>query len=87
MFIILFHASNFTGSSNFLTEWNLHQLHDISSSSTEGGPQGKTETLFTIPELKKKKNCHHNVRHDDNTSYTRQQNTSGCFPEFITLFD
>jgi hypothetical protein len=76
---------------NFMTEWNLHQLHDISSCSKEGGPHGKTEILFTIPELKKKKSYHHNVHHGDidicKTLYMRQPNTSGCLPEFINLFD
>jgi hypothetical protein len=48
---------------NFMTEWNLHLLHDISSN--EGSPQGKTEILFTISELIKKKSYHHNVHHGD----------------------
>jgi hypothetical protein len=53
--------------------------HLISYCSKEGGPQGKTEILFTIPELKKKKNYHHNVHHGDKdickTLYNRGNQT------------
>jgi hypothetical protein len=85
IFIILFHAI-------FKILWqNLHQLHDISSCSKAGGCQGKTEILFTIPELKKKKSYHHNIHHGEigicKTLYMRQPNKSGCLPEFINLFD
>jgi hypothetical protein len=72
----------------FVNQWNLH---DISSGVRKDGPCGKPEVLFTMPELQNSSSYHYNVDQTDvnicKTMYTRPMSTSGCLPEFLTLFD